>query len=70
MSDNNSGQILSFSQYYRMGNKLTIELLGLLMDYFVSKMLNRSKQIINVPVIIATLPLKAGHSNLPLLITL
>lgn len=70
MSNNNSGQILSFSQYYIVANKLTIELLGLLMDYFVSKMLNRSKQIINVPVIIATLPLIAGHSNLTLLITL
>ena len=46
-----------------MANKLTIELLGLLMDYFVSEMLNRSKQIINVPLI-------AGHSNLTLLITL
>ena len=53
-----------------MGNKLTIELLGLLMDYFVSEMLNKSKQIINVPVIIATLPVKAGHSNLTLRITL
>jgi len=53
-----------------MGNKLTTELLGLLMGYFVSKILNRSKQIINVPVRIATRPLKAGHSNITLLITL
>lgn len=59
---------MSYSQCYRMGNKLTIELLGLLMNYF--EMLNRSKEIVNVPVVTTTLPLKADHPNLSLLITL
>lgn len=56
VSNNNSGQILSFSQYYKMGNKLTVELLGLLMDYFVSEMLDRSKQTTTVPAVRAPLP--------------